>query len=44
VECFVGFGFLDEVGVVSSAFDCGGIGSIPSAFGASFVDHVERFG
>jgi len=44
VACFVVFGFLDDVGVVSSAFDDAGIGSIPAAFGASFVDLVERFG
>jgi len=37
VACFVVFGFLDDVGVVSSAFDDAGIGSIPAAFGASFV-------
>jgi hypothetical protein len=43
VVCSVVIGFLDDVGVVSSAFDDARVGSIPAAFGTSFVDLVDCF-
>lgn len=36
--------FLDDVEVVSSAFDHTRVGPIPTGLGASFVDLVECFG
>lgn len=44
VSCSVVVGLLDDVGVVSSAFDDSGVDPISAAFCTSFVDLVECFG
>lgn len=43
MACSVVIGFLDDIEVVSSAFDHARVGPITAAFGASFVDLVECF-